>query len=1517
MAQSLLSGRLLTEGADESARAACAVTEADSREQIDPSALTEAAVWKTGEQFGGPRSAPSVASSAVLPGGTAVSMVESSGRRQPFFRSAAQIGRQAAQGLAYAHSRGVVHRDIKPSNLLLDTAGVVWITDFGLAKAEEDGLTATGDILGTLRYMAPERFRGEGDASADVYGLGLTLYELVTLKPAYDTPDRLKLIERIKNEEPQRPRSVDARIPRDLETIILKAIDKDPARRYVSADALAEDLRRFMADEPIQARRSSAAERYARWARRNPVIAMLGAVLTAVLVVATAGSLIIAGRMAVLAEKHRNAATAERLVRQAAVRTANAEAAARADADQAHEAAKLARDAAARQAAALLLDRGIEDARGGEPARALHLFVRALRTFPAGDLLSAPLERVIRANLSAWAETVPALEHIWTSEAHSTDVAFSPDGERLAMAIQQDQIQCFRSDTGLPVGPPIKIPVWDNAAMEFAADGKSLWVATSGDADFVNQWALHRLDPNSGRSIQPPISSPGPVNRLAVGPDGRYLVGAVWGLHREDRGPDNTAQRVRTWRTASIVVWEAASGRVVRRVDVNAECEYGTANVSPDTYLDLSRDGKSVTAWVQRATNRFEWLSFSIEGSEPPVRVGLPAVKTGAARVLHFENNLRTALAIKDGQLHRWSATTPGMLGPGIPTPFRAMLYGPSADGRSVLCPTDGRVYDTGTWPPRPSGVRFSHPGWERSTDSWMEQSADGRFNATWFVGRGDRRLWRLPRPHSRPSLPPANVARQPEVADTSLIAQFEPGGTSAILWSDRRMYAQRPDDTHIVRIVDVTTGAIRTTRLRHGALIRQVAISPDGRHFATGSFDTTARVWETATGRPAGPILPHNNYVATVAFSPDGNVLAAGDFGPAGLIKLWDWRTGKEVRPALRHDDIVLSVSFSPDGRYLAAVKASDWSKISELLVWEVTSGSVVFKVPYAPQGSLLPEPARFRPDNRAVLARDGTGVLRLWEVPSGKLLESRPLDKGLARFSPDGRVIAAAVYLGVRLLDGNTLAPLAGGFLPHADPTQDLAFSPDGAFLLTAHENGSAQLWDVATRKPVGPPAVLIGPIHAVAFTPDSKTCLCVAGDGTVRRWPVPTPLAEPDLARLADRIALMTGQRMDDSQGLDSISPHEWLSLRANLVGDGSTALVPPRADADWHDTVAADAEQDGDADGAEWHLDRLAALRPDDWTIPARRGRVLAAAGRRGEAKTAYAAARRLAPSAQVLSDWHRAAAANDESFRRNEPAVWNLDRAIALTPGDWTLYAQRATLAEHDQAVADEDEAIRLGAEKNVIERAADRAAAAGDWKRAAMLLTSLARNPDMPIATRYLQAVACLKDGDIAGYRAACAGMAERLPRGEPKVSHHESNSAASATTLGPTGTDDWPRTLAWTDHALSRLDEIEKTRPALKDLIRVERHRFLVTRGAVLYRAGRLEEAQNVLRGALSMRPDTQFHDWLFLALAEYRLGHADPAMEAAAKARAAAKPGTAWEQAEVELLKAELDAALPPPRQ
>jgi serine/threonine-protein kinase len=204
-----------------------------------------------------------------------------SGSGRSFAQAVARLGLQVAQALAYAHQQGVLHRDIKPSNLLLDVQGTVWVTDFGLAKAlaDTDGLTQEGDVLGTLRYMAPERLRGQADARSDVYALGLTLYELLTLRPAFDQEDRDRLIHQVTTGVPPRPRALNAAIPRDLETIVLKAIEHEPARRYQDAEELAADLGRFLVDRPIRARPVGALERAWKWAQRKPAIAALLAAL--------------------------------------------------------------------------------------------------------------------------------------------------------------------------------------------------------------------------------------------------------------------------------------------------------------------------------------------------------------------------------------------------------------------------------------------------------------------------------------------------------------------------------------------------------------------------------------------------------------------------------------------------------------------------------------------------------------------------------------------------------------------------------------------------------------------------------------------------------------------------------------------------------------------------------------------------------------------------------------------------------------------------------------------------------------------------------------------------------------------------------------------------------------------------------------------------------------------------------------------------------------------------------------
>lgn len=212
-----------------------------------------------------------------------------SGSQGVFVRSVARMGLQVAEALAHAHSQGIVHRDIKPSNLLLDLHGVVWVTDFGLAKQAGSDLTQSGDIVGTLRYLAPERFAGTADARADIYGLGVALYELLTLRPAFPATDRHRLIHDITHVEPVSPRRLEPRVPRDLETIVLKAMAKEPARRYATADELAADLRRFLDDQPIAARRARVTERAWRWCARRPALASLSAALLLSLVIGLLG----------------------------------------------------------------------------------------------------------------------------------------------------------------------------------------------------------------------------------------------------------------------------------------------------------------------------------------------------------------------------------------------------------------------------------------------------------------------------------------------------------------------------------------------------------------------------------------------------------------------------------------------------------------------------------------------------------------------------------------------------------------------------------------------------------------------------------------------------------------------------------------------------------------------------------------------------------------------------------------------------------------------------------------------------------------------------------------------------------------------------------------------------------------------------------------------------------------------------------------------------------------------------
>jgi serine/threonine protein kinase len=218
------------------------------------------------------------------------SSISAISNEQTYARNVAKIGIEVASALGHAHGRGIIHRDIKPSNILLDTDGTAWVADFGLAKSQDVELTQTGNILGTLRYMSPERFSGPCDERGDIYGLGAALYEMLTLRPLYRAADHLTLMDQIKTQEPTPLREQDRTIPLDLETIVHKAIARDPARRYQTAALLSDDLQRFTEGRPILARRVGPLERLSLWANNNRLVAGLAASLIIGLFAVAVGS---------------------------------------------------------------------------------------------------------------------------------------------------------------------------------------------------------------------------------------------------------------------------------------------------------------------------------------------------------------------------------------------------------------------------------------------------------------------------------------------------------------------------------------------------------------------------------------------------------------------------------------------------------------------------------------------------------------------------------------------------------------------------------------------------------------------------------------------------------------------------------------------------------------------------------------------------------------------------------------------------------------------------------------------------------------------------------------------------------------------------------------------------------------------------------------------------------------------------------------------------------------------------
>jgi len=458
---------------------------------------------------------------------TGVSTFTESDRK--FAHGVARIGVQVAEALAYAHGQGILHRDIKPSNLLLDRDGNVWVADFGLAKAiGSDDLTHTGDIVGTVRYMAPERFRGEGDARADIYALGLTLYELLALKPAFDEQDRAKLIHRVTQEDPPRLRKLNRRVPPDLETIVHKAIAREPGQRYATAQAVVEDLNRFLEGRPILARRVSPAEQAWRWCKRNLWLA--GAIGTAAsaLLAAAVISLVYAAeqsrarqRMSAMASDLQvSLDRANRLSRDLKTSLDNS--------DALTGELKSSLRESDRRMTALHFEQAQVALEKGETSIGLLRLIECWRSaVAAGD---KDWQYVARLNLAAWQR-----EHIAPSIVFHTGPnnpnqppVLSADGKTL-IALQtagfysaRGEFQLWDVATGQPLGPVRAIPGADsNTSIVIRRDARAILLTRQISA---GKHEIRLLDTANGQFVGPSIELQRSPSFMAFGPDSKTVM---------------------------------------------------------------------------------------------------------------------------------------------------------------------------------------------------------------------------------------------------------------------------------------------------------------------------------------------------------------------------------------------------------------------------------------------------------------------------------------------------------------------------------------------------------------------------------------------------------------------------------------------------------------------------------------------------------------------------------------------------------------------------------------------------------------------------------------------------------------------------------------------------------------------------------------------------------------------------------------------------------------------------------
>jgi len=785
-----------------------------------------------------------------------------------FWRTTARLGIEVAEALDHAHQQGVVHRDVKPANLLLDGAGHLWVVDFGLARLQSDaGLTMTGDLLGTLRYMSPEQALGSRaviDHRTDVYSLGVTLYEVLTLTPAFPGDERQDVLRRIVEDDPPAPRSLDPGIPVDLETVVLKAMAKEPAERYATGQDFADDLRRFLEDRAIAARRPTWAQRGRRWLRRHrPLVVSLGAAAALLLVGLVLGVMGYAVEQRHLADEQGHLADEQADARRkvqadlykALLKHAHASQLARQPGYRAEVWADL------REAARL-------DVPGKDPQAIAEAVLACLGDpiglDPVGSPSAQPLRRPsLPAGWEEGLKTVPA-------EAH---LAATPDGRFVAVSVGA-KVKLHGQCRG---NPELKSPLGQIYDMEFARDATCL---VAGCESGLMVWDIRDATLHS-------LVHCGNVASVALRPEGWLMA---------------TAGR-------QVRLWSCPDGQPIASLPLPDGATRVKFSVDGQFLLAMAGD-RAVLGWPVGDTPEKRRLYVHRGSGLPPVAFSPYAGRGGVPAVAFSPDGRLLASVSKDLTVKTWDPATGQLL---------HSTWGHNGEIEAVAFSSDGRLLATGDFD---GGVFL----WDAASLGELARLADPHFRprerkeppgqvwrlqfdgaGTCLVAGGERGIaaWDV-RPRAggvdvrrRAALPVEHVfdlAVHPKQSSVAFLTRGAPGQCGNL-----HRYDLGPD------------GA-RPLGVAAGVQLRGMNFDTSGRllTFVTPQSGLGRWEWEKGAVVP-GPDLP----VFQVALAPGGHWAATT--GPDRGAVIYDLDAGKRVLALPPEESDVWSLAWSPDAQRLA----------------------------------------------------------------------------------------------------------------------------------------------------------------------------------------------------------------------------------------------------------------------------------------------------------------------------------------------------------------------------------------------------------------------------------------------------------------------------------------------------------------------------------------------------------------------------------------------------------------------